>query len=635
MEIESWRLETRTCLVCGDEFTPVRKDGSRCSKKHTRKCLQCGKEFVITANKPPSRKYCSTKCRGQSKKKARICPVCNKEFFPNSNCHKICSDECRLISRKKAFENSGKIKICPLCGKEFTSQHSTQKYCSNQHQKECVICGKMFDIEPGQKKKTCSKECKGKTINTPESNEKRKKAYLQHYGTDSPFKNEEFKKKIRESMMEKYGVESYMQSPEARIKSKETCMKKYGVDHPMKDPEIQARKQATNIERYGGPSCMSSKEVRDRAAQTIREKYGVEWINQSPEVREKYKKTCMERYGVDNVSKLPEVREKVAHTVALNPELKARFKISKKNRDLASRILSVIPDADVEFEAGFGVRYSADLKISYLGRSVLVDINPTVSHNTLIPFACRRSSCKEVPCSIHTPQDSSYQYKRACAARDSDAIFMQFFDWDDPNKVDKLILSRLIEMEKISARSLSLFRISQKEANAFFDESHFQGSGRNQDYCYALKLEDEIIAAASFGNSRYNKKKHDFEFIRYATKYGYIIYGGANRLFQYFISDVNPENVVSYVDFNHTTKQDIFLSSMGFNESSDTGKSCVWSKGNKRVLQNTLNSVGADRILGTSYGSREECGMNNKEIMIDQGWLPVYTAGNRVFEWSR
>lgn len=65
--------------------------------KHT--CEQCGKEFVIFHKK--KRKYCSDQCRKQhyldTKKiqiRKKICPICGKEFMPETYRNKYCSEFC-------------------------------------------------------------------------------------------------------------------------------------------------------------------------------------------------------------------------------------------------------------------------------------------------------------------------------------------------------------------------------------------------------------------------------------------------------------------------------------------------------------------------------------------------------------
>ena len=106
------------------------------------------------------------------------------------------------------------------------------------------------------------------------------------------------------------------------------------------------------------------------------------------------------------------------------------------------------------------------------------------------------------------------------------------------------------------------------------------------------------------------------------------------RLFKEFLNDANPLSVISYVNFDHTTKV-TFLNSLGFEESKHTGPSLVYCNVDGRKYSNTsLLSVGADILLETNYGSAKESGLDNHAIMLLEGFLPVYTSGNRVFIWN-
>lgn len=56
----------------------------------------------------------------------------------------------------------------------------------------------------------------------------------------------------------------------------------------------------------------------------------------------------------------------------------------------------------------------------------------------------------------------------------------------------------------------------------------------------------------------------------------------------------------------------------------------IWSKGSQKITDNYLRQHGADRLIGTSDGK----GTDNEEIMLREGWLPVYDCGQLVFEWE-
>ena len=55
----------------------------------------------------------------------------------------------------------------------------------------------------------------------------------------------------------------------------------------------------------------------------------------------------------------------------------------------------------------------------------------------------------------------------------------------------------------------------------------------------------------------------------------------------------------------------------------------VWSKGANYITDNYLRSRGYDQIFKTNFGK----GTSNEQLMIENGWLPVYDCGQKVFEY--
>lgn len=99
-------------------------------------CQCCGKEFKSKAN---SQKYCSQECYGKAKmardraarekqKEKAVCVVCGKNF-KRKGYEKICSEECRKVS-KKVHE-----RICGNCGKVFLPTRNHKKFCSAECKK--------------------------------------------------------------------------------------------------------------------------------------------------------------------------------------------------------------------------------------------------------------------------------------------------------------------------------------------------------------------------------------------------------------------------------------------------------------------------------------------------------------------
>ena len=133
----------KNCLVCGDTFTPYKKENTVCQKCRDAKL------------KP---KIC----------KDVTCKTCGKIFTQKGYRQSVC-EECKPYKKQK--QPSYKPKPCGTCGTIFTPPSSTSKECPDCKAKSakwlydvnrmipCVVCGKEFN--PVTKNKTkCSDECK-------------------------------------------------------------------------------------------------------------------------------------------------------------------------------------------------------------------------------------------------------------------------------------------------------------------------------------------------------------------------------------------------------------------------------------------------------------------------------------------
>lgn len=452
---------------------------------------------------------------------------------------------------------------------------------------------------------------------------------MDRHGVESPQQLPSVKAKAKKTNLERYGVEWPNQNELIREKGYATNESNYGVRHPLQNSELKAKAAETLKDRYGVSHPSESPELRARFVKSIQRIYGVDHPFQSEEIKEKMRSRYNELYGKDYPSQVPEIQEKIlksyAATVAAGG---GRVRVSKINRQW-KELLEKNFDVKVDLEYPLNGK-AFDLAIPE--KNVLIEINPTVTHNSLVAYVCLLAGCKG-PCERHSPIPKNHHRERAKLAKNAGMSLIQVYDWDEEDKILAMLRGKLSGgFSRYSARKLTLKKISVKDANEFFNSFHGQGGLRGDAHAYGLFLNDEILAAATFGTARFGAK-YDYEWLRYAVKSNVIIHGGSHRLFQSFLEDVDPSSVISYVDFDHTTAPHVFLESSGFKEFSSTSPGLIWSRGKDKVSQNSLLRLGADRLLGTTYGSREESGLNNKEIMITEGFLPVYTAGNRVFVW--
>lgn len=444
-----------------------------------------------------------------------------------------------------------------------------------------------------------------------EVKEKIRQTNLDRYGVPVPIQNEEVKAKWRSTNLERYGHEYAIASEQGKAAIRKTNLDRYGVEYGLSNPEVRAKIAATNLERYGHANPFANEEVKKKLRDTSWDRYGVEHPMQNENVSSRAQETL---------------------SIRLNAGETFHHRVSKINLAFKELVESKF-DTELKLEVRFG-KYYADLG----NEKVLIEINPTITHNSALSFKCVTSKCS-LPCAKHEALEKTYHHNRALAAMAEDRRLIQVYDWNSSEKILGLLSASLEKgWTHHSARKLELRSLKQKDANVFLRENHIQGGLRKQTYCYGLyDSNGALLAVSTFGKSRFGAKE-EWEWLRYAVARGNIVHGGPNRLFKEFVKDAvkSGESVISYVDFDHTTKQNLFLSSCGFEEVRLTGPKLMWSKTKTSLVvpETSLLRLGADRLLGTSYGSREKSGLNNHDIMALEGYLPVYTAGNRVFRWE-
>lgn len=515
------------------------------------------------------------------------CVVCGARA---SNRGVTCSHAC--ASKLRTEELSRKILICVLCGEEFTNKVGRGKYCGNPHYKKCEVCQEDFPIKQGRENKknpTCSPSCGAAYSHRSEGNkEKRKDNSLKKWGVEHPFQADEVKAKVEAGVAGTAG--------------------RFGTE-----ASRQAMLRTLGVENVG--------QLRRREMQEANPM-------KTPEAKESFRKTMLERYGVESPLQVEEFRLKAQKSRALNPAPGGR--VSQVNLSWQRELSGLTGRA-------WGLEQLVDTSAFDLGlpeAGIYLDIHPTITHNGHLSYACIIKKCT-LPCQEHKPLPRSYHFDRAQVARKAGVRLLQFYDWDDRAAMQALIYEKLRkDVRKISARKCLLTPLRKNEANRFLKLHHIQGPARGVVEAFGLFQDEELLAVATFSRARFNAKA-DFEFLRYAVKGGVVLHGGAGKLFKAFIEKHPQASVVSYVDFNHSTGPS-FLASLNFQEGKPTGPTTVWWSPMRKmkVPQTSLLMRGADRLLGTSYGSRAASGLDNESIMLLEGFLPVHTAGNRVFHWS-
>lgn len=248
-----------------------------------------------------------------------------------------------------------------------------------------------------------------------------------------------------------------------------------------------------------------------------------------------------------------------------------------------------------------------------------IEVNPAYTHATFSN-------------SIYGNKDSRYHLQRTLDAKANGWSLFHVWDWQDEQKVLSMIRSKLhMDKHKVSAHKCKVVQLRKSDADKFLEANHLQGTLRyGQKVMLGLMYNDEIVQVATYGTPRYNSK-HDWEWLRACTKQNWQVQGGMSKLHNFFVSNWQPHSIMTYTDYSHASGE--FNLSLGYEFDGLTSPALVWYNYDKVVRDTLLLKVGADSVLGTHYGPREECGMDNHDIMLAEGFMGVYDCGNARYIW--
>lgn len=562
-----------------------------------------------------------------------------------------------------------KMKKCAICGELFLPAKPSSRICSKSHYANCPICKKPIEWNTTRAVEPCSAECK-KQMRKLRSLEKygvehpmqckavqehHKEAMRKKYGVDSPLQskeikdkviatnrakfgtdwalsNDEVKEKAMATMTERYGASTTLQSDELRAKVQSTMIERYGELNPSKVEEIRHKVEQTNLERYGTANPMQNSEIAQRSVehrttpldeiwnkskQTWLTTLGVDNPSKSPAVIDKITSTFLRRYGVVRAINVPEFREKMRQTMiarygvpdySMTDEFRQsqKFRISQTNKQFSALLLDQGIENSFEFQIGLK---SYDIKIA--NSNTLIELDPTYTHNVI----GNHWNTAGLPANYHRDKTQ--------LAESEGYRCIHVFDWDNWTPIVNMLLPK----KRVYARECTIYRLNKNVGDEFLQNYHIQGTCRGQLLYLGLVYEGELLQVMTFGKSRFDKN-YDVELLRLCTKPGVVVVGGASKLFSYATNEYGLSKIISYCDrakFNG----DVYTR-IGMQLKRITPPQEIWSKGSNRITANLLRARGYDQLFGTNYGK----GTSNEALMLQDGWLPIFDCGQKVFVYD-
>lgn len=227
-------------------------------------------------------------------------------------------------------------------------------------------------------------------------------------------------------------------------------------------------------------------------------------------------------------------------------------------------------------------------------------------------------------------REAKYHQEKYLQALENNINLIQIYEHqynENKDKVLNFLLDKIQTKYCIFGRKCIIKEIDNIALKEFELKYHMQGHV-SASIKLGLFYNDELVAAMTFGKSRFNKA-YEYELLRLTYKGGYRITGGASKLLSYFEKNYNPKSLISYANLQWSSGK--VYESIGFNKSHMSAPSYWWF-GKKNILtrQQTMKHKLKD-LLGIGYLGDE---FSESENMTGNGYVKVYDCGNLVYTKS-
>lgn len=423
-------------------------------------------------------------------------------------------------------------------------------------------------------------------------------------------------------------------------KAMDTCMARYGSATPLQNSDILQKTRNTTKERYGVYNVFNSSDIQNKIKNTILNKYGVSSVLVLEENRKKALSKIKSKYGVKSFMQshitnkdiwLDDLKFKNFIISGNNAEkwttkdLSTFFNISVSTVQVRVGKLNLWDYIDLnssqgekelsEFITGLGFtvtkykKNNIEFDIFIKEKNIAFEFNGTYWHSTDVR------------------PDYKYHIKKSKAAEHLGIFLYHVFEYEWYTKRDRIknqIRNLLgVNAEKIYARNCLIYEVSKHDSADFLDNNHIQGDAHAK-VRLGLFYNGKLVSLMTFGKSRFNKE-FDWELVRFCSKAGTNVLGGASKLFKYFVRTYKPKSIISYSDIART--KGTLYAKLGFNTESFSDPNYVWVCHNKVYSRYQCQK---HLLVKRGYGSKKE---TEYEIMRRLNFLQVYDCGTRVHTW--
>ena len=505
---------------------------------------------------------------------------------------------------------------------------------------------------------------------------KRRETCLEKYGVDNPKKSSDINEKSISNIKKKWGGNHFMKDIEVRKKFKDTMLNRYGVEWAQQSIEISEKsnnKFKNNPDREDiiesrrvkliNKSEEEKREINLKRVKSIEDKW-VKFENFVNYRLDKISKSSLEKWGEKHHFNVQEIIDKRSMSYYNTITKKIISKLSSNvmylsrtnNTNNTDSIIQLYcSDCKKNFEINrqyLDTRYHSNINICLICNPILtgksnmeLDVSSFIENYKINVYKnVKNKISKEIDIYIpdlnlafefnglywHSDVYKNNKYHLNKTKECENLGIKLFHIWEDDwiykqDIIKSMILNKLGKTtNKIGARKCQIKEIvDNKIVRSFLQSNHIQGFVGSK-VKLGLFYNGELVSLMTFGNLRKSlgsqSKDNVYELLRFCNKLNTNVVGGASKLFNYFIKNYLPEEVVSYSDSSRSDGN--LYKQLGFDLSHETDPNYYWVIDGVRKHRFNYRK---DKLIKQGNDPNK----TEIQIMNEKGFYRIWDCGNK------
>jgi hypothetical protein len=206
-------------------------------------------------------------------------------------------------------------------------------------------------------------------------------------------------------------------------------------------------------------------------------------------------------------------------------------------------------------------------------------------------------------------------------------------EWVNNKIIVKSKIKHILKLNnkpRIYARKCHIKEISTEMKNKFLNKYHLQGEDSSSIRLGLFSQERKLVAVMTFSKPRKSlghiNTNYDYELVRFASSYNFIIVGGFSKLLEYFKRNYDWKSIVTYADRRWSTGN--LYEKCGF-KLDHISKPNYWYFNGiiERKHRFNYRKTNLKKLFPEIYSDEK----TEKEIMKEVNYFKIWDCGNLVY----